>query len=342
MLLKVSNVSVVVPIYNVECYLKRCIDSLINQTVRPLEIILVDDGSPDGSASICDEYVAKFDYIKVIHKENGGLSSARKAGWQQAAGDLICFVDSDDYVTDEYIRKLSEPFEDAGVDLSICAWFNDNNGKVSTANLPYTEPYININDMAERYILPVIGALPAADAINPPGFVTIRMYRTSKLVESDFVSEREYFTEDIILNISYSLRQQGKIAVINTPLYYYCINPGSLTLRFREHAFEKLLACNKLCRKLTEDLPYPEIRTKRLYANMVSATTYGIYNIGKIRNYSVFRSELKKIFTTTEVKQVFANANWPMAATWHKIIYYSYRFKLYFILYKLLRLRKTL
>lgn len=335
--------SVVIPVYNVENLLRRCVDSLLRQSVSPLEIILVDDGSPDNSGMICDEYAASYDCIKVIHKNNGGLSSARKAGWEIARGELICFIDSDDYVSETYIEKLSQAFCDTGVDLCMCAWSNDRNGYISSVQLPYAETIIENCDIPERYILPVIGPLSAIDAVNIPGFVCLRMYRTSMLQKTDFVSEREYFTEDIILNILYASRIEGNIAIINESLYYYCINPGSLTLRYRENAFDKLLACNRLCRQITNDIPVDQTcRIERLDANMVSAITYGIYNIGKIRDYRRFRVELNQILTTSEVRQVFERKHWPTRATWHRIILFAYRFKAYFILYELLKFRKTL
>lgn len=99
-------ISVIVPIYNVERYLPKCVDSILRQTYQNLEIWLVDDGSPDNCGQICDEYATKDSRIKVIHKENGGLSDARNVAIDQAAGEWITFVDSDDYIADEYVDTL--------------------------------------------------------------------------------------------------------------------------------------------------------------------------------------------------------------------------------------------
>ena len=93
-----SVISVIVPIYNVEDYLDRCVDSIINQTYSNLEIILVDDGSPDNCPKMCDDYAKKDSRIKVVHKENGGLSDARNAGMKVATGEYISFIDSDDWI----------------------------------------------------------------------------------------------------------------------------------------------------------------------------------------------------------------------------------------------------
>ena len=100
------KVSVIVPIYKVEKYLRQCIDSIINQSLKDIEIILVDDGSPDNCPKICDEYKKIDSRIKVIHKKNGGLSSARNAGMKIATGEYIGFVDSDDYVSKEFLEEL--------------------------------------------------------------------------------------------------------------------------------------------------------------------------------------------------------------------------------------------
>ncbi len=101
-----KKISVIVPVYKVEKYLARCVDSIIDQTYKNLEIILVDDGSPDGCGAMCDEYAKKDERIKVIHKENGGLSSARNAGLDIATGDYIAFVDSDDRITPDAYENL--------------------------------------------------------------------------------------------------------------------------------------------------------------------------------------------------------------------------------------------
>lgn len=113
-------ISVIVPIYNVEKYLNKCVDSIINQEYTNLEIILVDDGSPDNCGRICDEYKGKDSRIKVIHKENGGLSSARNAGLDIATGDYIGFVDSDDYIEPDMYSKLLQAIAKENCSLAIC------------------------------------------------------------------------------------------------------------------------------------------------------------------------------------------------------------------------------
>ena len=115
-------ISVIIPIYNVEKYLRRCVDGILSQTYRNLEVILVDDESPDGCGAICDEYAAKDDRVVVIHQKNKELSGARNAGIDMAKGEYLAFVDSDDYVTDDFILRLYEAVATTGSDMAQCKW----------------------------------------------------------------------------------------------------------------------------------------------------------------------------------------------------------------------------
>ena len=109
-----AKVSVVVPVYNVEKYLSRCLDSIINQTYRNLEILLVDDGSTDKSGEICDYYALKDNRIKIFHKNNGGVSSARNYALERMSGDYVTFVDSDDTLSIDAVKKLSSLMKNVG------------------------------------------------------------------------------------------------------------------------------------------------------------------------------------------------------------------------------------
>ena len=112
-------ISVIVPVYNVEPYLRKCVDSILNQTYRKLEVILVDDGSPDNCGAICDEYAAKDARVRVIHKSNGGLSDARNAGLDIMTGDYVAFLDSDDWVEADMYRTLLTQMKHFDADMSL-------------------------------------------------------------------------------------------------------------------------------------------------------------------------------------------------------------------------------
>lgn len=133
-------ISVIVPIYKVEKYLPRCIDSLLSQTFRKYEIILVDDGSPDRCGEICDRYAAENDIIKVIHKENGGLSDARNRGVEIARGEYINFVDSDDCVIPEYLEKLYQVMVETDSKISFCTYFRFDGEEMPSRECSDAEP----------------------------------------------------------------------------------------------------------------------------------------------------------------------------------------------------------
>lgn len=119
-------ISVIVPVYNVERLLAKCLDSLLAQTYKDIELVLVDDGSTDGSGKICDEYAEREDRIKVVHQKNLGVSVARNHGLDVASGDYVCFVDSDDYVTENYLSNFT-----FGVDFSVQGYMTLNVGGVT-------------------------------------------------------------------------------------------------------------------------------------------------------------------------------------------------------------------
>jgi len=115
-------ISIIVPVYNVEKYLESCLESIINQTYKNLEIILVDDGSTDESGNICDKYANKDKRIKVIHKKNGGLSDARNIGIKESTGKYLTFVDSDDYIVNDYVEYLFNLIKKYKTNMSICTY----------------------------------------------------------------------------------------------------------------------------------------------------------------------------------------------------------------------------
>ncbi len=140
-------ITVIIPVYNVERYLRKCLDSIINQTYQELEIIVVDDGSKDSSGNICDEYASKDSRIKVIHKKNGGLSSARNAGLEIATGDYVMFVDSDDFVEPDFCKIPLELALAKEADI-VSFGFNKITKEGNVATIKTNSP---------RYILPEEG-----------------------------------------------------------------------------------------------------------------------------------------------------------------------------------------
>ena len=114
------TISVIVPVYKVEPYIRKCVDSILGQTFSDIQVILVDDGSPDQCGKICDEYAKQDNRVEVIHKENGGLSDARNAGIPYAKGEYIIFLDSDDYIENDMFEYMYTRIKDSGADMATC------------------------------------------------------------------------------------------------------------------------------------------------------------------------------------------------------------------------------
>lgn len=213
-------VSVVIPIYKVEEYLRECVDSVINQTYTDLEIILVDDGSPDNCGKICDEYASKDSRVVVIHKENGGLSDARNAGLAIAHGEYTYFLDSDDYIELDAISKMLVVAEKEHADIVFfkCIEFSE-------------DPSIPVYDIDIRYEYPTApgGEILRKRADNKEMWhsIWLHFYRTAFLVEEGLLFEKGMLYEDTLFSgIAYA--RAKRVSVLNEALHHYRKRKGSI------------------------------------------------------------------------------------------------------------------
>ena len=227
-------ISVIIPVYGVERYLDRCLRSVVEQTYRNMEIILVDDGSPDNCPRMCDEWATKDGRIQVVHKCNGGLTSARKAGFDIAKGEYVLFVDSDDYIDSKMVEEMVEKAVETGCDITLCSYTREADKSVPVY-MSYEKDVLSPEELRDQYIFPIIR--PINDGVSTNGFMCTKLYRTSKIKGSYFLSEREYYTEDVVFNIQMALDING-IAIVNKPFYHYCENKDSLTYKYRQGKFE--------------------------------------------------------------------------------------------------------
>lgn len=236
-----AKVSVIIPIYNTEKYLVRCMDSVLGQTLKELEIILVDDQSPDNAPALCDEYAKQDSRVKVIHKKNGGLGFARNSGLEIATGEYVAFLDSDDYVDKRMYELLYKTAVEHDCQLVMSGYnFVDRHGKVSDcANTMPKELYegARVKDL----LFATLGAGPSDWADNIMGMSVWRGIYSMKTIREHhirFHSEREFICEDAIFHIDF-FHHIERAFVIEEPLYFYCNNPGSLSRVFRKDRFEK-------------------------------------------------------------------------------------------------------
>lgn len=209
-------ISVIIPVYNVEKYLERCISSLTRQTYRNIEIILIDDGSTDGSARICDEFESKNKNVKVIHQPNMGVSIARNKGIALSKGDLISFVDADDYVTEEYLEYLFSLFtSEKDISFSECNYYVQRNGKNKPA-FPIDESFVMTPQQAFHSVMyhGAVDVSPCAKLYRKDLFQAVR-YPEGRIYEDTYIF-------GVILNAS------EKIIVGGLPHYYYVQHENSI------------------------------------------------------------------------------------------------------------------
>ena len=213
-------ISIIVPVYNVEKYISRCIESILCQTFTNFELILVDDGSPDNSVSICEKYMEKDARVSLIHKENGGLSSARNAGIDSAKGEYLLFVDGDDVIHPKTLEILYSNLKDSNAQISIgnfCRFHNDSelsfqtgdeNAQSSNSGIQVLEKLYDRND-ASRY------ASACGKLIKRSLFENVR-FPVGRLFEDEFTTYLLYY-------------KAHKVSVTEKVLYYYFVNDEGIT-----------------------------------------------------------------------------------------------------------------
>lgn len=243
-------VTVVVPVYNVEKYLDRCIDSIVNQTYKNLEIILVDDGSPDGCPQMCDDWAEKDNRIKVIHKQNAGAGMARNTGIENSCGDYILFVDSDDYIDLLTIEKCILSIEKTQSDVVMFGRYTVySDGTTKETPVVTVEYYFTDNQVTDD-ILP--GLLVHEKGI---GISSCNKMFNLQLIKDNnikYKSEREILSEDAIFHLE--LFQFVKsVTIIPEYFYYYFQNEKSFSKTYRKDLQElnnKFLEyCIRICEK---------------------------------------------------------------------------------------------
>ncbi len=217
-----EKISIIIPVYNVENYIRKCIDSVINQTYKNLEIILIDDGTPDNSGKICDEYAEKDSRIIVLHNENMGLSGARNCGLDIATGKYVSFIDSDDYVDTCYIEKLYNALKSENADMAICKFkyiFEKDYKNINIKSiLPYKTKVFNseqaLNNMYS-YSKRAISFVTAWGGVAKIELFDGVRYPIGKIIEDEYTTYKLYM-------------KCNKISYYNEPLYYYVQRTGSI------------------------------------------------------------------------------------------------------------------
>ena len=265
------KVSIIVPVYNVENYLNRCIDSIINQTYKNLEIILVDDGSTDNSGKICDEYKKIDSRIKVIHKTNGGLADARNAGLKIYTGDYVCFVDSDDYVVSNAIEEYTKKAVYNNSDVVVCGMerisirYGVENKEIFIPQ--YGDCIIDESNIKEELWKPLY--------YGDEKKLTCMISACTKFIKAEFLNSHNLLfnperkrSEDWEFSLELYARKP-KIVFINLPLYVYFRDFSRKTLSFSidRNAFKFLQKSDAFYKKYFDFVDFSSKQYSKMFCD---------------------------------------------------------------------------
>lgn len=337
-------ISIVVPIYSVEKYLNRCINSIVNQTYTRLEILLVDDGSPDQCPKMCDEWAMRDTRIRVIHKANAGLGMARNTGIDNANGEYIFFFDSDDYIALDTVEKAYALALREKSDIVVFGFSEvSSNGMIGKSFIPQTNEISYFGKEVQQTFLPDL----IAPDVKTGKYTNLWMSAWASMYSLDlikkaswrFVSERKIISEDI-----YSLldlyKHVNRVSVLSEALYYYCENADSLTHVYKPDRYSMIKNFYDECYALAEKHGYSEEVLDRISYPYFSNTIGAMKMIvASIKNKDLCQKALKEIIDDEHLQSVLRRTDLMkeskarkyllliMKKRRHNICYYLFKLK---------------
>ncbi len=277
-------ISVIVPVYNVEKYLNQCVESIVNQTYRNLEIILVDDGSPDNCPQMCDDWAKKDAHIRVIHKENGGVSSARNAGLDVCKGEYIAFVDSDDWLESDMYETMVSQIKDNC--LIVCEY---------TKSICADADFVKKNETV-YFKRTEFSALLSNGRINSP---FNKLYKQNQLNNIRFHKDIS-LGEDLLFNLEVLQSSKADILFISEPLYHYrCEEKNTLSTKYRSDRYDNMLMLNYAVLDYCRELNLKEGQMKEVYFMQMQDSLFYLENL----YLDEYVDDIQKILFRSEFKQ---------------------------------------
>ena len=272
-------ISVIVPVYNVEPFLKRCVKSIMKQTYRDIEIILVNDGSTDNCFEICTELQKEDSRIKVINKKNQGLGAARNSGLSLSKGEYVTFVDSDDWISESHIERLFRTAARSLADAVIGSYtrvYSDGRKKIIRANLAQGT-YEGERQIVSEIVLPLIGSVPESkNDVQLEASVCMNLYRTDVIRKHgmQFLNERKIGSEDLFFNLDFFMHS-SRVEVSDEVGYFYFENRNSISRAYDRRRIERVNNCYSETIKWISDFNLSEkigYRADRTYLMKVRST----------------------------------------------------------------------
>lgn len=315
------KVSIILPVYNVEKYISHCLDSIVSQSYADFEVIAVDDCSPDRSIAIVEDYAKHDDRIRIVKKEHSGLGLTRNKGLEEATGEFILFVDSDDFLSPKALEILVRKATESKCDIVFYNYFIENNKQVTStiAPLPYNED-ITEDEYNDEMFSELIGRANEGMFKNTPmlGGAWRRFFKRSLVTENNikFENEQQILLEDNLFSIMlHSVAQ--KTHFITDALYHYRYNPNSLSTSYREGKFQMLKNYYELVSDYLVDVERYIFNKNRLDSWFVRFAVHeSIMNILSPANKMKYNERFEqfelmvsdRIITYPEVKKFFKKA----------------------------------
>lgn len=278
-----KTVSVIIPVYNADAFLDRCLDSVLTQTYYELEIILIDDGSNDRSAEICDDYALKDERVHVIHKENSGVSSTRNVGIDNADGNYILFIDADDYIEKNMIAEMLSCAEKNSSDIVMCGYSIDKNSNAESAQMDYLMSYTDPKEIKA-------GLISRYYTDNHNGLYSL----WNKLISASVFSSANIRFDDSLKRgedawfVFQCLKQCRRVDFVPVSFYHYCQNESSVMHAIYDDQYDKWV--DMRCRLLKEreildiQIDYDSFYKEFLYKTIIYCRELSIKgNTGEIR-----------------------------------------------------------
>lgn len=334
-------VSIVVPVYNVEKYLNRCINSIVNQTYQNLEILLIDDGSTDNSSKMCDEWANKDSRIRVIHKQNCGQGMARNTGIDCANGNYICFFDSDDYVDVHTIERayILAKQENADTVIYGMASVDAQGNVVDKKPIVMPQTVFEGTEIQEMLLPEMLGINLDTGIHSGLSMSACRELFSAELIRRAgfrFVSERDIISEDYysLLGLYKDVR---KTVILNEVLYYYCNNPASFSHSYRPDRFDMLKSFYQASVMQCENLHYSKEIVRRCsvpFLNSVILTLKQEVSYNRYIANSIVR--VKGVVGDAVLQNVLQQNKNDRINIQKKLLFWAMRHKCYLLCYLLL------
>ena len=326
-------ITIIVPVYNVEKYINECVDSLISQTYKNIEIILIDDGSMDKSGEICDSYAASDARIKVIHKQNEGLGFARNTGLKAAQEKFVTFIDSDDKADADLVENLVNGIYEANGDTCIGGFKRISANGVIGFEERYDKAVFEGKNIYNNLFARMLGSAPDKhDAIRMSVWNVMYSMDIVRRHNIEFPSERVFISEDIIWDSEY-YKYAKKAIVIDSTAYNYRITPGSLTQKYKPDMLKKICVLyNEMCNRLSGDKTKITRLQRQFFVNLKACIKQENSSVSHKSNVEI-KTAIKEIVNNCVVHTVSGEYLQVIHQRKQKMFVWAVRYKCVTLLY---------